>query len=147
MHLNSQISDLRLRRIQLRARAASEIPFATSIAAGPAPGSPATAPPIDGTIRGNDRRRSPRVRVESEILVRRVGGFNVQVGVRNASSGGCRVELIEDYEVGDPVIARFPKLEPLGSRVSWTKGKTAGIQFLTKIHPAVFDALVKRLAS
>jgi len=34
----------------------------------------------------------------------------------------------------------------LGSRVCWAAGTTAGMQFLTTIHPAVFDSLLTRLA-
>ena len=48
---------------------------------------------------------------------------------------------------GDPVIARLPQLEPLGSRVCWTEGGIAGVQFLRTIHPAVFDMLLTRLGT
>lgn len=83
--------------------------------------------------------------LNSNIIVRRVGSFNFEVALRDVSTGGCRVELLEPSEVGDPVIARFPQLEPLGSRVCWAQGTTTGVQFLTSIHPAVFDALLNRL--
>jgi hypothetical protein len=93
-----------------------------------------------------ERRGSARVPLEKDIVVRRIGGFNFDVGMRNISVGGCTVDAIEEYEVGDPVITRFPQLEPLGSRVCWTNGSTVGIQFLKAIHPAVLDSLVERLA-
>ena len=65
--------------------------------------------------------------------------------MENVSAGGCRVELIDTYEIGDHVIARLPQLEPLGARVCWATGATAGIEFLTGFHPAVFDSLLTRL--
>jgi hypothetical protein len=55
--------------------------------------------------------------------------------------------MLEPTEVGDPVIARLPQLEPLGSRVCWAEGATTGMQFLTTIHPAVFDMLLTRISS
>jgi hypothetical protein len=54
--------------------------------------------------------------------------------------------MMEPAEIGDPVIARMPQLEPLGSRVSWAEGKVAGVQFLKTMHPAVFDMLLSRLS-
>ena len=97
--------------------------------------------------RKDERRRSARVALESEVLVRRLGGFNFNVALKDISTGGCRVEMIEPAVAGDPVIARLPQLEPLGSRVCWAEGKTTGMQFLTTIHPAVFDMLLIRLAN
>ena len=55
------------------------------------------------------------------------------------------IAVIDESKGGDAIIARFPQLEPLGSRVCWTRGTTTGIEFQTKIHPAVFDHLVGRL--
>lgn len=94
-----------------------------------------------------ERRRSNRVGMTSEVLVRRLGGFNFNIALKDISRGGCRVEMLEPSEVGDPVIARLPQLEPLGSRVCWAEGTTTGMQFLTTIHPAVFDMLLTRISS
>lgn len=93
-----------------------------------------------------ERRRGTRLSLKGNVMVRRVGGFNFEVTLKDVSPGGCRVEMLEPSEVGDPVITRFPQLEPLGSRVCWAKGTTTGVQFLTTMHPAVFDSLLTRLA-
>lgn len=98
----------------------------------------------DGVL--GSRRRSRRVAVAGEVGVRRLGSFNFQAKLHDVSSGGCRVELIEAYEAGDRVVARLPKLEPLGARVCWAVGATAGIEFLNGMHPAVFDSLLMRLS-
>jgi hypothetical protein len=93
-----------------------------------------------------DRRRVARVALKSEVTVRRIGGFNFQVTLSNISAGGCNVELLEAAEVGDSVITRFPQLEPLSSRVCWIDGRSTGVEFMSHIHPAVLDLLVRKLA-
>jgi len=146
--MTKHIADRRLRRVRGRARAAAEnmAPPVPAIVQAYLRGEsclPAVEaiPPAEG-----ERRSCVRVQTESEVLVRRIGGFNFEAGLRDVSTRGCRIELIEPCEVGDSMITRFPQLEPLGSRVCWAKGKTAGVEFLTIIHPAVFDCLLNRLA-
>jgi hypothetical protein len=93
-----------------------------------------------------ERRQSERIATASEVLVRRIGGFNFSVALKDISTSGCRLEMLEPTEVGDRVIARLPQLEPLGSRVKWTRGTTSGVEFTSGIHPAVFESLLSRLA-
>jgi hypothetical protein len=93
------------------------------------------------------RRRSRRVATSDEVGIRRIGSFNFNAKMHDVSTGGCRVELIEAYEAGDHVVTRLPKLEPLGARVCWAVGTTAGIEFLNAIHPAVFNSLLLRLSA
>jgi PilZ domain len=97
-------------------------------------------PPGEG-----ERRRSGRFATGSTIHARRIPGVNFEVPLDNVSAGGCRIELLEECAVGEDVIARFPDLEPLGARVRWTVGFTAGLQFVRPIHPAVFGSLLERL--
>jgi len=78
-------------------------------------------------------------------MVKRLGAPALDVAVEDISPGGCRVVLLQPAEVGDPVITRLPQLEPLGSRICWANGTSSGVQFLTSIHPAVFDMLLDRL--
>jgi hypothetical protein len=92
-----------------------------------------------------DRRRCQRVGVASLIRVRPIGGHNHQVRVDDVSTAGCRVELVEEVELGEPLITRFPQLEPLVGEVRWKAGATAGMEFSRRMHPAVLDALVTRL--
>jgi hypothetical protein len=146
MHLDPT-AQRRLLRVRGRARAASERPVSANVHAY-LTGQPAQVAPSEDASEapdGAERRRCGRVALNSNILVRRLGGFNFDVALRDVSTGGCRVELLEPCEVGDPVIARLPQLEPLGSRVCWARGTTTGVQFLTSLHPAVFDALLPRL--
>jgi hypothetical protein len=141
--------DRRLARIRGRAHAAAQKMVSANVRAC-LNREPAAAVAVDTPASGDgktERRRSSRVVIASEVLVRRLGGFNFNVALKDISSGGCRVEMLEPSEVGDPVIARLPQLEPLGSRVCWAEGATTGMQFLTTIHPAVFDMLLTRISS
>ena len=92
-----------------------------------------------------DRRGVERAPVESTVSVRPIGGFNYQARLEDVSCTGCRVELVEEAELGEPLITRFPQLEPLVGEVRWKSGAMAGLSFSRSMHPAVFDALVTRL--
>ena len=146
MHMTDRAAERRLLRVRGRARAGSEklVPPAVQayLKGEPIAAEPPAAPP-PGT---EERRRCSRVSLKSEALVRRVGGFNFEVALQDISPRGCRVEMLEPSEVGDALIARFPQLEPLGSKVCWAEGTTTGMQFLSGIHPAVFDMLLNRLS-
>jgi PilZ domain len=138
-------AERRLARIRGRARAACERPDFARSEAYVIGGEPAERV-SDGQINhANERRRFNRVSAETTVMVRRIGAFNFDVALKDISAGGCRVEMLERSVAGDPVIARLPQLEPLGSRVCWADGTTAGVQFLKTIHPAVFAALLARL--
>ena len=135
----------RLARITRRARGGSSsvaaaVPVRRPCASGEA--AAAMGSPADGQA---ERRRSVRVATSSEVLVRRIGAFNFSVPLSDISIGGCRVEMLEPTEPGDALVARLPQLQPLGSCVRWSEGTTAGVEFLTTLHPAVFDMLLTRL--
>ena len=136
----------RLQNIRKRALATSERPVPPAVqsylAGAPVISCEATAAPELPT---DESRRFTRIEAKSELTMRRIGGFNFQVALNNLSPGGCSVELVEEAEAGEAAIARFPQLEPLGSRICWTRGRTTGLEFLTPIHPAVFDLVVSRL--
>jgi len=145
MPVTNDLAHRRLRRVTGRARATSEAvetnrPLAANSLVNVAVMESETLNPLV------ERRRGTRLSLKANVMVRRVGGFNFEVTLKDVSPCGCRVEMLEPSEVGDPVITRFPQLEPLGSRVCWANGTTTGVQFLTTMHPAVFDSLVMRLA-
>ena len=101
--------------------------------------------PNEGADKPDERRANARVAMNDEVIVRRLGGFNFEVALRDLSSGGCRVEMLEPVEAGESAVARLPKLEPLGARVCWAEGTTTGLNFLTTSHPAVFEQLLTRM--
>jgi hypothetical protein len=141
----------RLERVTLRAQA--------NVAEGLARATERATAKLSGTIaaavreqdsdaaapRDGERRRSGRFATGSMIHARRIPGVNFEIPLDNVSAGGCRIEMLEECAVGEDVITRFPDLEPLGARVRWTLGFTAGLQFVRPIHPAVFGSLLERL--
>ena len=145
MHTINDAAQRRLLSVSGRARSENEKPLPPKVEAY-LKGHAAVIKSDEVPEGSEERRRHERLSLMSEILVRRVGGFNFQVQLADISKGGCRVEMLEPCELDDAVIARFPHLEPLGSRVCWTNGTTTGMQFQTSIHPAVFDMLLSRLS-
>lgn len=148
MRLTSQVPERRLLRIKGRARAGGESPIPGNLPGGPRSAQADWAHDTDlcnDANREEERRKSRRITKKSDVIIRRVGGVNLTVQMHNISNGGCKIELADPYVVGDPAITRLPKLEPLGSRICWVNGTTAGVQFLTTIYPAVFNALLERL--
>lgn len=146
MHLIPDPAGRRLRRIAGRARANRD-------KVAPPPAARVSAPALkmaeacllSGSAAVAERRCSGRIAMNDEVIVRRLGGFNFEVALRDLSPGGCRVEMLEPSEVGDPAVARLPKLEPLGAQVCWAEGTTTGLKFHATIHPAVFDHLLSRM--
>ena len=153
MYLDMHIAGQRLARLRDRARASAtrearrarpytdhwELSGIVELAS-------AEEEPEEADMMVLDRRRSSRSELAgSELLVRRIGGFNFQAGLKDVSTDGCRIELIEECEAGEDLITRFPQLEPLGAWVRWTLGPTCGVEFMRPIHPAVFKFLLARL--
>ena len=135
----NSIGERRLVRIAARARAncASEyrVRYRSAV--------PLT--PLRAKKREDQRRHDRHNLTNACVCVRRIGGFNFLVRLRDLSAGGCGIELIEPYEVDDQVIARFKRLDPLGARVCWTGRAVGGIEFNRAVHPAVFENLLGRL--
>ena len=135
------MADRRLLRIAARAKANSASEYRVRYRA-----AAALTPLRPKKGAGEEQRRHDRHELDRAcVCIRRIGGFNFLVQLRDVSLGGCGIELIEPYEVGDEVIARFKKLDPFGARVCWTGRSAAGIEFHRAIHPAVFENLLGRL--
>lgn len=91
------------------------------------------------------RRGAERNIVDGEVSMRRLGSFGFDLPVRDISTAGCKVELVEQVTASDHVITRLPGLEPFGATVIWSDERRAGIRFNRPIHPAVFELLLERL--
>ena len=91
-------------------------------------------------------RRTERVAVNAEVALRRSGQLNYRVRVYDASPLGCRLEFVERPQLEERVWVKFDRLDPIEGMVCWVDGFCAGIEYTQPMHPAVFDALVPRLA-
>ena len=144
MHLTADPAGRRLRQVTGRARVARN-KLIQAAEARDCTRNLATTPLLSGSAAVAERRTAARIAMNDQVVVRRIGGFNFEVALRDLSPGGCRVEMLEPSDVGDCAVARLPKLEPLGAQVCWVNGTTTGLQFHTTIHSAVFDHLLNRM--
>ena len=67
------------------------------------------------------------------------------VGLRDLSAHGCSLELVNRVNIGEILFLKIPGIEQLKGVVCWAEGFTCGVEFDPALHPAVLDALVKRL--
>jgi hypothetical protein len=74
------------------------------------------------------RPRPPRLHVDCKASVR-VGKVYYNVDVHDISLGGMKVEPIEEYCVGRPVIVVVESLKPIKGEVRWFSDRRAGIIF------------------
>lgn len=94
---------------------------------------------------GSRHRKSARVSLQAEVLLRRSGHHHYVVNVYDVSQEGCRIEFIERPRLDETVWVKFDGLDAIESTICWVKGHDAGIEFTHPIYPAVFDILVQRL--
>ena len=91
-------------------------------------------------------RTHERIPLTAEVSIRRLGNSNYRVAVFDLSLDGCKVELVERLRTEEHVLIKFDGLEILEAEVCWIEGFIGGLRFEKKIHPAVFDMLIARLA-
>lgn len=91
-------------------------------------------------------RRAGRISVDAEVSLKTLGRSNYRVRVHDLSTDGCKVDLVERPSEGDRMLIKFEGLESLEADVCWVDGFTAGLMFNHRLHPAVFDLLLTRLA-
>jgi hypothetical protein len=85
------------------------------------------------------RPRPPRLEIRCKASVK-VGKVYYTVDVHDISLGGMKVEPIEEYCVGKPVVVVVESLKPVRGEVRWYSERKAGIVFDT---PLDFDELAE----
>jgi len=90
-------------------------------------------------------RRSERIALTAQVLLRRLGQPPYQVRVTDLSPEGCKVELVQRPDVEEHMLIKFAGLEALDAEVCWVEGFAAGLRFQKPMHRAVFDLLLARL--
>jgi hypothetical protein len=90
---------------------------------------------------GPERRRMPRLAISLSAYLRERGRPGCNVRLLDLSALGCRIEAGGDLEPGSWVWLKLPGLEARYSRVAWSRGGFAGIEFESALHEAVVDVL------
>ena len=85
------------------------------------------------------RARPPRLQIPCKASVK-VGKVYYTVDVHDISLGGMKVEPIEEYCVGKPVVVVVESLKPIRGEVRWYSDRKAGIVFE---QPLDFDELAE----
>jgi len=85
------------------------------------------------------RPRPPRLDIRCKASVK-VGKVYYTVDVHDISLGGMKVEPIEEYCVGKPVVVVVESLKPVRGEVRWYSDRKAGIVF---DQPLDFDELAE----
>jgi hypothetical protein len=104
-------------------------------------------PPAAGGTPNPTPRKSSRVGLDAEVLLRRAGHNNYRANVHDVSQEGCKVEFVERPTLDEIVWVKFEGLEAIEAMVCWVEGFAAGLEFQRPVHPAVFDVLIQRLAA
>lgn len=74
------------------------------------------------------RPRPPRLEVDCKASVK-IGKFYYTVDVRDISLAGMKVEPIDQYCLGKPVVVVIESLKPVKGEVRWYSDRKAGIIF------------------
>ena len=91
-------------------------------------------------------RKSDRVTVDADVIVRRPSEQSFRVRIHNLSRHGCLVDFVTRPQLDATLWVKFDGLEALEAQVCWFKDYTVGVEFLKPLHPAVFDRVIAALA-
>jgi hypothetical protein len=80
-------------------------------------------------------RAEPRDSMFLMAIVRRPGGAEITVKIRNLSSGGMMAESPVNFSRGDVVEAELRGIGIVIGKVAWNAGGRVGVQFDTPIDP------------
>jgi len=89
-------------------------------------------------------RRTIRHKIDAEVTLRRSLDQPYKVKLRDLSQHGCSVELVNHVQLRERLWIKLPGLDSIEGVVCWEEDFHAGIDFLTPLHPAVFDMLLQK---
>jgi hypothetical protein len=90
---------------------------------------------IDEDARFEQLRSEPRDSMFLMATLRRAGGQDVTVKVRNLSSGGLMAESPVSFLRGDLIEVDLRGIGIVTGRIAWTAGGRVGVQFDAAIDP------------
>lgn len=89
---------------------------------------------------GQKPRRSRRRKAGVNASCESGDGRTIGVAVTDISEDGCRLESrSEAFAPDQDIVVRPQGLEALAGRVRWTHDKAAGVEFASKLHPALVE--------
>ena len=97
-------------------------------------------------LRALYERRSDRVTLNADVVLRRSGQAKYRVRVHDASQHGCKLEFVERPLLDERVWVKFDGLDAIECAVCRVEGFVVGVEFLQPLYPAVFESLIARLS-
>jgi len=76
-------------------------------------------------------KRAPRVSLRRPAVIIHEDGFEAAVTILDVSSGGFRLEVTETPRIGEFVMLRIDRGDPIEAQIRWALGNEAGGVFLT----------------
>lgn len=101
---------------------------------------------VDRRLKTRWPRRTDRVAVRAEALLRRSGRIAFRVTLFDLTRFGCKCEFIERPSIYERVWLKFDGLQSIAATVCWIEDSELGLMFGHPLHPAVFELLLTRLA-
>jgi hypothetical protein len=89
----------------------------------------------DGDDGYEQLRASPRDSMFLLASIRRPGGTDVPVKVRNLSQGGMMAECAMSFSRGEVIEAELRGIGPVSGRIAWTAGGKVGVAFDREVDP------------
>ena len=80
-------------------------------------------------------RSEPRDSMFLMAILRRPGGEDVTIKVRNLSSGGMMAECPVSFSRGEVIVVELRGIGVVGGRIAWTAGGRVGLAFDDPIDP------------
>lgn len=93
-----------------------------------------------------ERRRAPRLPVQSKAEFRRKRAMRYTIPIHDLSAEGCRIGSPERLLRGEMIWLQLPSLQPVPATVRWAGLGVSGVEFDSPMHVAVFDMMAGRLA-
>lgn len=85
------------------------------------------------------------VRITAEI--RESGGGKQKVDILDLSRSGFRMNCVFLIQKDKAVYLTIPGFESLEARVAWRESDYYGCQFVSRLHEAIYDHIVKKYPS
>lgn len=92
----------------------------------------------------HDGRRAERLDVQMKAALRASGSAKFDIEVFDISVVGFRFDAISKLNVGDRVWLTIPGMGGLESIVVWRENFHYGSAFVSPLHTAVFDHILKQ---
>lgn len=99
---------------------------------------------MENKIKRGDDRISTRAGVEILADVREPGLGRIEAMIMDLSLTGFRMRCMTRLTGEKNIFMALPSFSAIESKICWVDGDIFGCEFVTALHPAVFDHIVSK---